>query len=402
MISLQQAHAHIYDLSPLPPVSLPLGDTLGLVCSDNIFARINCPSVDASLKDGFAVISSDIADATPKKPVLLAVHGSIMAGDENSLQPLESGQAIRIMTGAQIPPGATAVLASEFSHQKEKIVFAHADAQPGRNILYQGSDIKKGQQVVAKKTFLEPAHLGLLAAAGVSSVYCYQRPQVAIVATGSELVLPGESVTPGKISASNMITLAAALQKNGIVASTILIRDQLNSLQEQFARLADQVDLLITCGGVLDGDKDLTLQAMEAIGMTKIFHRVRIGPGKGACMGMVGKTVVFNLPGGPPSNHVAFLLLALPGLRRLMGYEECFPTQTDVVVRSELKGQDDWTQLVYARVAYQNTTLSAKPLLHSKRLAVMAQANALIEIPEGCSRIATDEQATAWIFGNIS
>lgn len=135
--------------------------------------------------------------------------------------------------------------------------------------------------------------------------------------------------------------------------------------------------------------------------MDKIFHRVRIGPGKGACMGRVGKTIVFNLPGGPPSNHVALLLLALSGVRRLMGFIHCLPPKRQVYVTKSLIGQKDWTQLVYGKVQDVGGSLFAFPLNDMKRLQAMAAANALIEIPEGCTAIQENSLAEAWFFSDL-
>ena len=398
MISLNQAHQHITMLDSLAPISVPLDKALGMVCGAEVLAGINCPTVDSSLKDGFAVFSTDIAAASPDNPVTLAVSGALTAGDDADRLSVTSGTAVRIMTGASIPLGATAVLASEFAQVKGEQVTIMADAQAGRNILHKGSDIVQGQIVLRKGDLLRPAHLGLLAAAGLNEVVCHPFPRVAVAATGSELVWPGEPVSPGKVAASNMVTAAAELQALGITASTVLLRDNLGQLQEQFARLVRQVDVLITCGGVLDGDKDLTMRAMEQIGMEKVFHRVRIGPGKGACMGRVGDTVVFNLPGGPPSNHVALLLLALPGVRRLMGFAKSLPHKRKVLVTEELTGQKNWTQLLYSRMGYENASLFAVPLRGMGRFEAMAAADALIEIPEGCAMIEEGGLAEAWLF----
>ena len=398
MISLSQAHQHINMLSPLKPMIVPLDIALGLICATEIRAVTDCPTVDSSLKDGFAVLSTDIADAAVDHPVTLTVAGALTAGDAIDQLCVESGTAIRIMTGASIPFGATAVLASEFAQVKGEQVIAIADAETGRNILHKGSDIVQDQLVLRQGDLLSPAHLGLLAAAGVNEVSCYPVPRVAVVATGSELVLPGEPVTPGKVAASNMVTAAAELQKLGIRASTILLCDNLEQLKEQFEQLVQQVDVLITCGGVLDGDKDLTMRAMEQIGMEKIFHRVRIGPGKGACMGRVGDTVVFNLPGGPPSNHVALLLLALPGVRKLMGFRNPLPQKNKVLVTEEIKGQKNWTQLVYSGIKYENGSLVTIPTSGMSRFEAMAAADILIEIPEGCTEIGKGTLAEAWFY----
>ena len=298
MISLTQAHSCISMLEPLLPVEVPLDKALGLVCAEDVYAVHNCPTVDSSLKDGFAVVSSDIADASPSNPVTLAVTGSLTAGDDKEGLHVTTGTAVRIMTGTAVPQGATSVLASEFAQVADGVVTITADSRLGLNILRKGSDIVQHQRVLAKGDVLGTAHLGLLAAAGLKDVLYSPLPRIAIAATGSELVWPGDPLPEGKVAASNMVMAAAELQALGITASTVLLHDNLDNLHDHFPHIVPQVDMLITCGGVLGGDKDITLRAMEQIGMVKIFHRVRIGPGKGACLGRVGKTIVFNLPRG--------------------------------------------------------------------------------------------------------
>jgi len=398
MISLTRAHRYIRALNPLPPLPVKLDKALALVCAEDVHAGTDCPSIDSSLKDGFAVCSSDIADASPAHPVTLSITSALTAGDSAARHRVQPGTAVRIMTGAPIPAGATAVLASEFALVKDGQVIITADAGEGRNILRKGSDVCRDQLIMHRGDLLGPTHLGLLAAAGLNTVVCHPLPKVAVAATGSELVWPGEPVLPGKVAASNMVTAAAELQALGLNAATVLLRDNLDQLQEQFRDLVRQVDILITCGGVLDGDKDLTLRAMEQIGMEKIFHRVRIGPGKGACMGRVGNTVVFNLPGGPPSNHVALLLLALPGVRQLMGYPNPLPHRRKALMTEELTGQENWTQLVYSTTTWKNGSLVAAPVRGLSRLETLAVADALVEISEGCKKIRVGEPADAWLF----
>ncbi len=287
-------------------------------------------------------------------------------------------------------------MASEFSEIDGDRVIVRADARPGRNILFRGRDVAQGQVVLASDDVLTPARLGLLSAAGLGAIRCYPLPVIAIAATGSELVWPGEHVPPGKVTASNLITATAVLRGLGISASTVLLRDNFDLLHEQFGRLVPRVDVLITCGGILDGDKDLTIKAMEKLGMKKIFHRVRIGPGKGACLGTIGSTVVFNLPGGPPSNHVALLLLALPGVRRLMGFADFLPPKLRVMVTETLSGQQNWTQLVYCKTRQEDDILFADPLSVKRRLEAMAIADVLVEIPEGCNTVMENSRAGAW------
>lgn len=398
MISLKEAHRRIGRLQPLQPVPVILEKALGLVCAEQTCAMTSCPTVDSSLKDGFAVISEDIAGASPGNPVTLAVTGALSAGDDLGKAEVTRGTAVRIMTGAPLPEGATAVLASEFSTCFGELVTVRADAQPGRNIIIKASDILQGQVVTDQGDKLTPARLGLLSAAGVNAVSCYRLPRVVVAATGSELVWPGEAISPGKVAASNMVTATAELQRMGISPYSVLLRDNLDLLHEQFSRLIERFDVLITCGGILDGDKDLTMQAMENLGMEKIFHRVRIGPGKGACMGRIGDTTVFNLPGGPPSNHVSLLLLALPGVRRLMGFVDFLPAKVQAHVTKKINGQQSWTQLLYSKTRQNGGILYADPVRDLGRLDAMAAADSLVEIPEGCSEVREGSLAGAWLF----
>ncbi|NOQ46116.1 MAG: hypothetical protein GQ559_05515, partial [Desulfobulbaceae bacterium] len=187
----------------------------------------------------------------------------------------------------------------------------------------------------------------------------------------------------------------AELQQAGIEADAVIIHDDLDHLQQKLQPLIAGHDVVLTCGGVLDGDKDLTIQAMDGLGVTSVFRRVRVGPGKGICMGKKGNTLIFNLPGGPPSNHVAFLLLALPGIRRLTGIQEPFSGMEQAVITSQVKGQTGWTQVGYAKL--KNTyPRTATPVCNTSRLQAMADANCLIELPEDVGSIEAGAVGTVW------
>ncbi len=397
LIGLAEARRLVSDLAPLGGEVLSLHRALGRVCSETVVAAASCPSTAASLKDGFAVRSTDVAAARPERPVPLKLHGTVVAGEDDALQ-VHPGTAVRIMTGARIPAGANAVLASEFAVEQEGVVLARADAEPGRNILAEGADVRAGAVVVEPGVTLQPGHLGLLAAAGLNAVQVCQLPRVVIAATGSELVAPGEPIGPGKVAASNMVTLQAELARLGIKADCQILRDDLDHLEQAFAPLLEDYDVVLTCGGVLDGDKDLTLAAMDHLGVELIFHRVRMGPGKGIAMGRKGATLIFTLPGGPPSNHIAFLILALPGIRRLAGFAETFPGKITAPVEQMVKGMTGWSQFVYATLHSdeENCRPVARPFRRRRRLQAMAAAQCLIEIPEDVFRIEAGTCTTVW------
>ncbi len=393
MISLEQARKKIGELVPLAPERIGLSQALGRVCHRDIVAVTDCPSVSASLKDGYAVRSGDVDRASPDCPVVLRCQGTATAGGDFPGR-VGPGQTVRIMTGAPVPAGADAVLSSEFARQEGGRILALANARPGRNILEQGSDIRAGEVAVTAGTRLGPADLGLLAAAGIGQVDVHGRPRVAVVATGTELVAPGETIARGRIAASNLVTLVAALADMGIRAEARIIRDDLESLHRKLAVLADNHDLILTCGGVLDGDRDFTLSAMDRLGVEPIFRRVRMGPGKGACLGRRAGCLFLNLPGGPPSNHVAWLLLARPAVQRLCGWCES-PTLVARLTRP-VKGRRDWSQLVYARLDRDGAEITVTPLAGMTRLETMARADCLLEIPDGCAELAVNTLQKVW------
>jgi len=381
---MAEARASVARVAPLELEEVALQAGLARRVGRDILALADCPSLRSSLKDGFAVRSADVATASPGTPVSLQVIDRVAAGGQ-SRTAVKPGQAIRIMTGAPVPEGADAVLAAEFARDSDDQVQALADAHPGRNILEQGSDVACGEVLIRAGTLLTPARLGLLAAGGVASVPVHRRPRVMVVATGSELVAPDEPILPGKVAASNMVTLVAELTRMGLAPDWLLIRDDLESLQEQMRPLIGCYDCVLTCGGVLDGDKDFTMQAMQELDIQPVFHRVRIGPGKGVCFGQSrdGETLFFNLPGGPPSNHVAFLLLARPCIERLAGMKDPFATARAARLAEDIRGQQDWTQFFYGQLIDRDAEQWVRPITDMSRLAAMAAADCLIELPEG-------------------
>ena len=381
LVGLKRARLLVQQLDSLGVERIPAAKAAGRFTAGDIQARCSCPTLDASLKDGFAVRGRDISSACRERPVVLTLVGSVAAGGHCDIT-VKTGQAVRIMTGAPIPAGADAVLASEFADTSENQVLALADARPGRNILACGSDVTAGRNIIDRGTRMFPGHLGLLAAAGVAEIPVFWQPKVLIIATGSELAVPGEPIGPGQVAASNLVTLMAEVEAMGIHSEHLIIRDDLHLLQKKIAPLIEKYDVILTCGGVLDGDKDFTMQAMDNLDVEPVFHRVRVGPGKGVCLGMKDTTCIFNLPGGPPSNHVAFLLLAKPGIHRLGGLADPFTEYVSARLDRTLTGQPGWTQVFYGRLGNDGDLRTVSPLTKVGRLQRMAEADCLIELSE--------------------
>ncbi len=371
---------------PLDSELVCLSQLAGRVTAADIYARVDSPSLDASLKDGYAVRSADIACATSENPVRLHRAGFVSAGDkfEGEVRP---GTAVRILSGAGIPAGADAVVSEEFTSEDGVSVIVMNHAEPGRNILRRGSDVGQGQRLIAAGTTLRPAQIGLLAAGGHHQAPVTRRPQVAVIATGDEVIAPGETLAAGKLFASNLVTLAAWCSWYGMGATTSVVKDEVTSLRDYLLRALATSDAILTSGGAWSGDRDLVIGVLDDLGWQKVYHRVRIGPGKAVGFGLWQGKPVFCLPGGPPSNQMAFLQLGLPGLMKLGGYRQ--PGLAEMVVKlgHSVSGQKDWTQFLEGSIQEMDTGIVFYPFKMRSRLQSMAETEGILELPEGVTSI---------------
>ena len=370
---------------PLDVVEMNLEESVGFVSSEKLQALVDSPSVDVSMKDGYAVNSLDVSGATPENPVCLRLIGISGAGQKDRFI-VDPGTTLRMLTGARIPDGADSIVAEEFTTNSSKTVNIYKHAEPGRNILAKGNDISRGEIIVQDGCFLSPGKIGLLAAGGIEKVHVYRRPRVALIATGDELVFPGQPLSEGNIYASNLLTLHAWCRRFGMITGLEIVPDSKDMLKEKLFQMTLSHDALITSGGAWTGDRDLMEKVLGALGWRKAYHHVRLGPGKAVGFGMLNGKPVFILPGGPPSNLVAFLQLALPGLLKLSGYLEPGLPQVTAILDETLEGQSDWTQAIFGYLQNIRKETIFRPTNSFSRLKNMADAKALLLIPEGVSR----------------
>lgn len=368
---------------PMAPEVVDLADSVDRVVSEDLFARVDSPSVDASLKDGFAVRSDTVAAATPVNPVRLKRIGTMAAGGGEDIR-VEPGTTVAVLTGARIPSGSDAVVSEEFVAVDGETVLVKRDAEPGRNILPKGSDVAAGKSVVTAGDRLTPGMVGLLAAAGHSRIPVIRRPSVGIVATGDEVVSPGLPLPQGKLYASNMTTLGAWCRRYGLNTRLGIAKDDPDTLFRALKSVLESEDALITSGGAWTGDRDLVAQMLERLGWEQVFHRIRIGPGKAVGFGIYNGKPIFILPGGPPSNLMGFLQIALPGLLKLSGYRSPGLPTARVRLAEDLIGRYvDWTQFVFGTIEGRNGIPQFHPVRGVSRLRSMAEAEAIVAISEG-------------------
>lgn len=370
-------------VSPLATEAVDLAESVDRVVSEDLMSRVDSPSVDASLKDGYAVISREVAQASADRPVRLALSGVMAAGGKKDIQ-VVPGTTVRILTGAKIPSGADAVVSEEFVTVEGDEVVVGIFAEPGRNILARGSDVAEGKIVVKKGSRLTPGMVGILAAAGHSRIPVFRNPFVAILATGDEVVAPGQPLPEGKLYASNITTLGAWCRRYRMKTRMEIVRDDPEEIFHALKTLAGEADAVVTSGGAWTGDRDMVVQILERLGWEQAFHRIRIGPGKAVGFGLLSGKPVFILPGGPPSNLMGFLQITLPGLLKLAGHERPALPVTPVRAAVDLRGRHvHWTQFIFGMIEKQADLPVFHPLKGASRLKSMAEAEAVAVIPEG-------------------
>ncbi len=361
-------------------------ESLGRVASREIKAVVNLPSNNSSLKDGYALKSADIQWASPSNPVLLKVDGTCHAGQESSVE-IVSGKAVRVMSGATIPKGADAVLAEEFSEFENGVVKVVADSHVGRNILWVGSDIRCGETLLNRGELITPSKAALLAAGGIMSLSLVKLPEIGLLATGDEIALLGKPLREGMVYASNVALQQAWLSSHGIGCNVEISGDSLDRLTGFIDAMTYQSDVIITSGGAWTGDRDLVTKALDRLNWKPVFHRVRMGPGKAVGMGLLREKPVFCLPGGPPSNEMAFLMIVLPAISIMLGRRSHFIPRIPGLLSETLEGQIDWTQFAHCDISMVDGEYHLRPLDMSRRLTTMGRAQAVVEIPEGVSKL---------------
>jgi len=334
------------------------------------------------------VQAADTATASPDSPAGLRVIGELPAGYIPE-QKVRAGTAIRIMTGAPIPPGADAVVKVEDTEAEDGFVDVLTPVEPGNYVRPAGEDVRRGTLVLHRGTRLRPQEIGMLAALGNTQVPITRRPRVAILATGDELVPIEESLPPGKIRNTNSYSNAAQVIKHG--GEPILLgiaRDTVAELTAKVeAGLNQDVDLFLTSGGVSVGDFDLVKDVLATEGEMD-FWRVRMKPGKPLAFGHIREVPILGLPGNPVSVMVSFEMFARPALLKMQGVEDWERSTVEATLIDEIPHKDERRHFVRVRLVWEDDEYHAylTGAQGSGILSSMVKANALAIIPEDWDR----------------
>ncbi|GHK02533.1 molybdotransferase-like divisome protein Glp [Streptomyces sp. NPDC003753] len=411
---------------PLEPIELNLLDAQDCVLVDDVMVPLSLPPFDNSSMDGYAVRVADVAGASEEFPAVLTVIGDVAAGAADLLH-VGPGQAARIMTGAPLPPGAEAVVPVEWtdgglgggpvSGMRARSlapegaagqVRVHRPAEARAHVRAEGSDVRAGDLALAAGTVLGPPQIALLAAIGRGTVRVRPRPRVVVLSTGSELVQPDEELAAGQIYDSNSFALTAAARDAGAIAYRVgAVADDADTLRSTIEDQLVRADLMVTTGGVSVGAYDVVKEALSSVGDADEagggveFRKLAMQPGKPQGFGSIGPdhTPLLALPGNPVSSYVSFELFVRPAIRTLMGLPDVHRPRTRAVLKADKALTSPAGRRQFLRGTYADGTVTPVGGAGSHLIAALAQADALIVVPEDDTSVEPGTEVEVLLLG---
>ena len=373
MISVSDALSHLFDLVTATEVeAVPLRQAAGRVLARDVVATRTQPPFAASSMDGYALRQTEVEPDAMFKVIGEAAAGHRFDGV------VKAGQAVRIFTGAPVPEGADFVVIQEDTTRRGDLIMLGHDIGPKTNIRPAGGDFHAGDTMDAPR-LLRPADIALLASMNVATVPVYAKPRVAIIATGDELVQPGEVPNPDQIIASNTYGLAALLEQHGAQCRMIPIaRDTVPSLTQAFT-MAQDADLIITIGGASVGDHDLVAPVAAQMGMEQSFYKVAMRPGKPLMAGRLRDVPMIGLPGNPVSAMVCGTVFVVPVLRKMLGLPAAPAARVDLPLGVDLPANGPREH--YMRAMVRDGAVLPEDNQDSSLLGILSRADVLMVRP---------------------
>lgn len=376
-VTIEQAWKSIMAESERRPIqSIALQEAMGHFLANDLFSPIDMPPFHQSAMDGYAV---HIHNEKNYK-----IIGEVKAGDRSNFE-LQPGEGVRIFTGGMVPNTANCVIKQEDVTTDKTHISVNAPIKAGDHIRLRGEQIQEGAVAMKKGMALNAGTMGFLATLGITSVHVHQKPNVAIVTTGNELVAPGKSLEPGQVYESNRLMLETAMRNEGISCNYYEVKDDFNQTKNTISEALKMNDFLIITGGISVGNYDFVGRALEEIGVTAHFYKVKQKPGKPLFFGTKKEKIVFALPGNPGAALSCYYLYVKTALRACLGSRSPLPDFQQGRLLGEYSKRSGLTHFLKAKA--KNGMIEVLEGQSSAMLRAFTEANGLVMIPEETTEV---------------
>ncbi|MFQ6599934.1 gephyrin-like molybdotransferase Glp [Flavobacterium sp. C3NV] len=372
MIQVEEALSIIAENSTNMPVQkIQVSKSLGYILAETVYSPIAMPPFRQSAMDGYAFIHSEKHQYD--------VVGIVQAGDHSKIK-LKENEAVRIFTGAHVPDNADTVIMQEHVMATESSILITRMPEQFTNVRNKGEQIGEEEVVFKANTLITPAAIGFLACLGITEVEVYQKPKVAILVTGNELVKPGKKLSKGKIYESNSVMLQAALQTIGVKKTKVYkVKDNLKATKKALKEILKKYDIVLISGGISVGDYDFVKEALLENGVQELFYKINQKPGKPMFFGSKNDTLVFALPGNLASSLTNFYIYVYPAIKNRMGF-------SDIHLKKMLRKLNENVtnttgKTLFLKALYDETHVTVLDGQSSAMLNTFAIANSLLVVP---------------------
>jgi molybdopterin molybdotransferase len=383
MIQVNEALSIIAENSCKMPIrKIKVSKSLGYILAEAIYSPINMPPFRQSAMDGYAFSHSDLTH--------FEVINTSQAGDFSNVK-IEKNQAVRIFTGAFVPDDTDTVVMQEHTTVNDNFVQIDKLPVAQANVRDKGEQIKKGELVLDKDTLITPAAIGFLACLGITKIKVFEKPKVAILVTGNELVQAGKKLPKGKVFESNSVMLEAALKATGIKKIEIFrVKDNLKKTKNIIESCLSSFDVVLISGGISVGDYDYVKEALLKNGVTELFYKINQKPGKPLFFGRKENKIVFALPGNPASSLCCFYVYAIPALKKIMGFEDIHLPKIKRKINKEFKNTSGKT--LFLKGFYDDDKVTVLESQSSAMLNSFAVSNGLIVVPHDVTELKENQE----------
>ena len=385
------------NIKGMEPVKLE--DSLGRILAEDVIAPIDVPHFDKSAMDGYAVISQDSFGASNTSPKTLKLIGSVLPSQVFERK-IISGECVEIATGAPLPDGTDAVLMVEYTERTDNYIACYKSVAPGENIIKIGSDVKKGEKILIKQTTISPRQLGVLAALGISQLMVIQKPKVAVLTTGSEIIKQGEKLEKGKVYDINSQTLSSALKENNCeVINLGFVPDEFEIIKDRIIEGIEKSDIILLSGGSSLGAGDLIIEVLNELGKI-LIHGIAVKPGKPTIIAKIKNKLVIGLPGHPASCLSNFYILIFPILRKMSGSRCQIPERyIEAILTRKVASTIGRYEFLAVKISQKADKIYAEPVMKgSSAITSLAEASGFVGIEENVEVLEKGEVVKVRLF----